>query len=62
MSKNQLAEYYSRFCEVTCFTLRKAFTHFRLMFYLYAPWKRQKTSGFLMFSEGINMEHWLEMA
>ena len=31
------------------------------MFYIYIPWKRQKTFGFLMFSEGIEMEQWVKM-
>ena len=26
--------------------------------FLYTPWKYQKTSGFLLFSGGIKMEHW----
>ena len=30
-------------------------THFRSVFHFYTPWKRQKTYGFLMFSEGIKM-------
>ena len=36
-------------------------THFRPMFHFYTPWKHQKTGGFLMFSGGIEMEHWLKM-
>ena len=28
---------------------------------LYTPLKRQKTRGFLMFSVGIQREHWPEM-
>ena len=28
------------------------------MFHFYIPWKHQKTEGFLMFSEGIEVEHW----
>ena len=32
------------------------------MFYFYTPWKHQKTGGFLMFSGGIEVEHWLKMA
>ena len=28
------------------------------VFHFYTPWKRQKTSGFLTFSGGIEMEHW----
>ena len=31
------------------------------MFYFYAPWKSQKTFGFLVFSGGIEMEHWVKM-
>ena len=30
--------------------------HFKPMFHFYTPWKH-KTSGFLMFSGGIEMEH-----
>ena len=30
------------------------------MFNFYNPWKRQKTYGFLMFSGGIEMEHWIK--
>ena len=36
-------------------------THFQPVFHFYAPWKHQKTSGFLMFSGGIEIEHWLKM-
>ena len=32
-------------------------THFKLMFHFYTPWKHQKTSCFLRFSEGIEMDH-----
>ena len=31
------------------------------MFHFYTPWKRQKTKGFLTFSDGIKMEHWTDM-
>ena len=31
------------------------------MFHFFTPWKRQKTFVFLMFLEGIEMEHWVEM-
>ena len=31
--------------------------YFSKIFYFYAPCKRQKTKGFLMFSESIEMEH-----
>ena len=34
-------------------------THFQPLFHFYIPWK-QKTSGFLMFSEGIEVEYWLK--
>ena len=34
-------------------------TYFKPMFQFCTHWK-QKTSGFLMFSEGIEMEHWLK--
>ena len=42
-------------------------THFQPMFHFYiplikkSPWKHQKTGGFLMFSGGIDVEHWLKM-
>ena len=32
--------------------------YFNPMLHFYAPWKCQKTFGFLTFSEGIVMEHW----
>ena len=38
-----------------------AVTHFQPMFHFYIPRKHQKTSGFLMFSGGIEVEHWLKM-
>ena len=31
------------------------------MFHFYTPWKYQKNVGFLMFSRGIEVEHWLEI-
>ena len=33
------------------------FTHFTSMFHFYNPWKRQKIGGFLVLSEGIEMEY-----
>ena len=36
-------------------------THFRLMLYFYTPWKHPKTGRFLMFSGGVEVEHWLKM-
>ena len=39
----------------------KLFTHFRLMFHFYIPWKRLKTNGFLAFTESIDMEHWAKI-
>ena len=36
-------------------------THFQPLFYFYTPWKHQKTGGFLMFSGGIEVEHWLKI-
>ena len=36
-------------------------THFQPMFHFYTPRKHQKTSGFLMFSRAIEVEHWLKM-
>ena len=36
-------------------------THFSPMPHFYTPWKRQKTIGFLAFSGGIEMWHWIKM-
>ena len=36
-------------------------THFKSMFNFYTSWKRQEAKGFLTFSGGIKMEHWLKM-
>ena len=41
------------------------FQHFNLnnfspLFHFYSLWKRQKRKGFLMFSWGITMEHWVK--
>ena len=36
-------------------------THFSPVSYFYIPWKRQKTVGFLTFSEDIEMWHWTKM-
>ena len=36
-------------------------THFQPMFHFYTPWKHHKIGGFLMFSGGIEVEHWLKM-
>ena len=35
--------------------------HFQPMFHFYTPRKHQKTSGFLIFSGGIEVEHWLKL-
>ena len=40
---------------------KSALTHFSPMSHIYTPWKRQKTYGFLTFSEGIEMWHWTKM-
>ena len=36
-------------------------THFQPLFHFYTPWKHKKTFAFLMFSGGIEVEHWLKM-
>ena len=36
-------------------------SYFRQILPFYTPWKYQKISGFLMFSEGIEMEQWSKM-
>ena len=36
-------------------------THFSPVLHFYIPWKSQKTKGFLMFSGGIDMDHWAKM-
>ena len=46
-------------CIQTDFSLPKL--HFRPMFSFYTSWNRQKTSGFLTFSGGIEREHLPEM-
>ena len=38
--------------------IRDFFTHFSPMFHFYTPWK---AFGFLMFSKGIEIEHWIKM-
>ena len=38
----------------------EALTHFRPVIHIYAPLKLQKTSGFLIFSGGINLDHGLK--
>ena len=35
--------------------------HFKPMFHLYTPWKRQKTCNFLMFSRRVEMDYWHEI-
>ena len=44
-----------------CKEVVKKLSHFKSLFYFLTPWKRQKTSDFLTYSEGTEMEHWLEM-
>ena len=39
----------------------KWLSHFRSMFHFHTPWNWQKTSCFLKFSGGIEIEHWHEM-
>ena len=36
-------------------------THFQLMFHYYTPRKHQKTSGFMMFLRGLEVEQRLKM-
>ena len=36
-------------------------THFSPVSHFYTPWKREKTKGFLTFSEGIEMWRWTKM-
>ena len=45
----------------TCPKIR-SLNHFSTMWHFYTPWKRKKTKGFLMFSEGIEMEHWAKIS
>ena len=41
--------------------LKERYPHnFSSMFHFYTPWKRQSTSGFLTFSGGIEMKHWVK--
>ena len=39
---------------------KKELTHFQPMFHFHTPWKYQKTEGCLIFSGGIEVEHWLK--
>ena len=41
--------------------LEISLTHFQPMFHIYTPCKYRKTRGFLMFSGGIEVDHWLKM-
>ena len=36
-------------------------TRFSLMPHVYTTWKPQKSFGFLMFSGGLEMEHWIKI-
>ena len=36
-------------------------THFSPVLQFCTPWKRQETKGFLTFSEGIEIWHWIKM-
>ena len=36
-------------------------TYFQQLFHFYTPWKHQKAYGFLIFSGGIEVEHWLKI-
>ena len=38
-----------------------ALTHFMPLAFFYTPWKHQKTSGFLIFSGGIERDQWHEL-
>ena len=44
-----------------CETSFGLLTHFEPMFHFYTPWLNEKTGGFRMFSEGVEVEHWLKM-
>ena len=43
------------------FAIHYWLTHFNSVSHFYTPWKRQKTKGFLTFSGGIEMWHWIKM-
>ena len=43
--------------EVCSFSFFLLLTHFSPVFHFYTPWKRQKTKGFLTFSNVIKMVH-----
>ena len=45
----------------TPFSVLNALTHFMPLVSFYTAWKHQKTSGFLMFSGGIERDQWHEM-
>ena len=42
---------------IYCLQINIVSTYFTPIFRFYAPWKRQKTKGFLTISGGIEMEH-----
>ena len=50
-----------KFAVQTVFYRLRTLTHFQPTFHFYTPRKYQKTYGFLMFSGGIEVEHWLKM-
>ena len=49
-------EYAYKWAEKSLNDLKWALTHFMSLVCFYTPWKRQKTSGFLMFSGGIERD------
>ena len=47
--------------ELFCWAIQfSQLTHFQPVFHLYTPSKHQETGGFLMFSGGIEVKHWLK--
>ena len=57
--------FYTEYCETDneffYTTELLALTHFKSMFHIYIPCEHKKSPGFLMFSGGMEMEHWLEI-
>ena len=53
--KNAFITSVSKFCKIFQYNI---LTHFMPLISLYTPWKYQKTSGILMFSEIIKRDQW----
>ena len=61
--KNNVLPPFSLMCPNSCSIYQHQYllTHFSSVFNFYNPRKRQKIKGFLKFSRGIEMDHWIKM-